>query len=39
MAIELTRQMKCAIGEQLVCARLIAKGWPTVNVNSTIDNF
>lgn len=39
MAIKLTRQMKCAIGEQLVCARLIAHGWPTVNVNSTIDNF
>ncbi|MDE5808771.1 MAG: hypothetical protein K2H59_00645 [Muribaculaceae bacterium] len=39
MEEKLTKQMKCAIGEQLVCAHLIAKGWPTVNVNSTIDNF
>lgn len=39
MDITLTNQMKCAIGEQLVCAHLIAHGWPTVNVNSTIDNF
>lgn len=36
---KLTKQMKCAIGEQLVAAHLIAHGWPTVNVNSTIDNF
>lgn len=39
MNIELTNQMKCAIGEQLVSAHLIANGWPTVNVNSTINNF
>lgn len=39
MEIALTNQMKCAIGEQLVCAHLIAHGYPTVNVNSTIDNF
>ncbi len=37
--MELTKQMKCAIGEQSVTARLIAQGWPTVNVNSTINNF
>lgn len=36
---KLSKQMKCAIGEQLVSANLIAHGWPTVNVNSTIDNF
>lgn len=36
---ELTKQMKCAIGEQLVAANLNAHGWPTVNVNSTINNF
>lgn len=35
----MTNQMKCAIGEQLACVNLIAHGWPTVNVNSTIDNF
>lgn len=39
MTIKLTNQMKCAIGEQLVSAHLIAHGWPTVNVNSTINNF
>lgn len=39
MEIKLTNQMKCAIGEQLVCAHLIAHGWPTVNVNSSINNF
>lgn len=39
MAIQLTNQMKCAIGEQLVSAHLIAHGWPTVNVNSSINNF
>lgn len=39
MTIELTNQMKCAIGEQLVSAHLIAQGWPTVNVNSSINNF
>lgn len=31
--------MKCALGEQLVSAHLIAHGWPTVNVNSSINNF
>ncbi len=36
---ELTKQMKCAIGEQLVSAHLMAHGWPTVNVNSSIHNF
>lgn len=39
MEIKLTNQMKCAIGEQLVSAHLIAHGWPTVNVNSSINNF
>lgn len=39
MNIKLTNQMKCAIGEQLVSANLIAHGWPTVNVNSSINNF
>lgn len=39
MEIKLTNQMKCAIGEQLVAANLIAHGWPAVNVNSTISNF
>lgn len=39
MEIKLTSQMKCAIGEQLVSAHLIAHGWPTVNVNSSINNF
>lgn len=39
MDIKLTNQMKCAIGEQLACVHLIAHGWPTVNVNSTIKNF
>ena len=29
--------MKCAIG--VVSAHLIAHGWPTVNVNSSINNF
>lgn len=28
--------MKCAIGEQLVSTHIIAHGWPTVNVNSSI---
>lgn len=39
MEIKLTNRMKCAIGEQLVSAHLIAHGWPTVNVNSSINNF
>lgn len=39
MANKLTKQMKCSIGEQLVAAHLNAHGWPTVNVNSTINNF
>lgn len=39
MEIKLTNQMKCAIGEQLVSAHLIAHGWPTVIVNSSINNF
>lgn len=39
MKIELTKQMKCTLGEQLVSAHLIAHGWPTVNVNSSINNF
>lgn len=39
MEIKLNNQMKCTIGEQLVCANLIAHGWPAVNVNSTINNF
>lgn len=39
MEIKLTNQMKCAIGEQLVSVHLIAHGWPTVNVNSSINNF
>lgn len=36
---KLNKQMKCSIGEQLVSANLIANGWPTVNVNSSINNF
>lgn len=39
MKVKLTNQMKCALGEQLVSAHLIAHGWPTVNVNSSINNF
>lgn len=39
MESKLDNQMIGAIGEQLVCANLIAHGWPAVNVNSSIKNF
>ena len=31
--------MLCAIGENLVSAQLMAHGWPTVNINHSINNF
>ncbi len=31
--------MLCAIGENLVSAYLMAKGWPTANANGSIRNF
>ena len=34
-----SNQMLCAIGENLVSAHLIANGWPTSNVNHSINNF
>ncbi len=37
--MEISNQMLCSIGESLVSAQLIAHGWPTANVNSSIQNF
>ncbi|MBD5240012.1 MAG: hypothetical protein HDS64_09680 [Bacteroidales bacterium] len=39
MANKISNQMLCAIGENLVSSQLIARGWPTVNVNHSINNF
>lgn len=39
METKLTSQMKCALGEELTSVNLIAHGWPTVNANSSINNF
>lgn len=36
---EISNQMLCAIGENLVSAELLAHGWPTANVNHSINNF
>lgn len=37
--ILLSNQMLCAVGENLASAHLISHGWPTSNVNRSIDNF
>lgn len=36
---QISNQMLCAIGENLVSANLTAHGWPCANVNSSIKNF
>jgi len=36
---KISHQMLCAIGENLVSAHLMAQGWPTSNVNHSINNF
>lgn len=37
--MEISNQMLCSIGEGLVSAQLLAHGWPTANLNNTIQNF
>ena len=39
MTDPISNQMLCAIGENLVSAQLMAHGWPTVNLNHSINNF
>ncbi|MDE6322504.1 MAG: hypothetical protein K2L46_05490 [Paramuribaculum sp.] len=34
-----SNQLLCAVGENLVCAQLMARGWPCVNLNNSINNF
>ena len=36
---QISNQMLCAIGENLVSANLTAHGWPSANVNHSIKNF
>lgn len=39
MPTQISNQMLCAIGENLVSSQLMAHGWPTVNLNKSINNF